>query len=149
MSHEPAVPTPSLPDIVQRYLDGESIQVLASESARSPRTLYNWLIAECGPEYDAVVTEGLINRVADADVELLNARDSIQIARAREIAKFARMDLERRRPKLYGPKQEVQTDNTIRVLIEPVTPHIDQQPKTIEAVSQVVDNTQDDKSANV
>jgi hypothetical protein len=32
------------------------------------------------------------------------------------------MDFERRRPKLYGPKQEIQTDSKITVIVQRQTP---------------------------
>lgn len=142
------LPAPILPDLVQRYLNGESLQTLAAESHHCVRTLYHWLLAECGEQYDQVITQGLINRIADADLQLELARDNIQIARAREMAKFARMDFERRRPKLYGPKQEITEDKTIRVIIapaEPVTPYIDPSSPIITVNSQVIDNTQDNE----
>ncbi len=109
---------PQLPDIIQRYLNGESIQELAKDSRTHTRTLYRWMLTDCGPQYDSIITECLTNRIADADELLDSATDSCQIARAREIAKFARMDFERRRPKLYGPKQEIQQDSKITVIVQ-------------------------------
>jgi transposase-like protein len=125
--------TPDLPSIVQRYLNGESLFVIAKESQVASRTLYRWMLAECGSQYDEVITHCLVNRIADADERLESAADSCQVARAREMAKFARMDFERRRPKLYGPKQEVQTDNTIRVIIQRDRP----QPVVVQEQGQV------------
>ena len=134
-------PTPHLPDIIQRYLNGESTQALAKEYQTCFRTIYNWMLSEAGDQYEHLITQALIGRIADADQQMELARDSMQIARAREMAKFARMDFERRRPKLYGPKQEIQQDSTIRVIIAPPPPlHIDTQPSIIDAKAQVVDN---------
>ena len=116
------VPSSQIPSVVQQYLDGQSIQELALQHQRCHRTIYNWLLKECGPDYEDTVTDALIARIADADLQLDTAESPLQIARAREVAKFARMDFERRRPKLYGPKQEVQQDTTIRVVIEPAKP---------------------------
>lgn len=114
----PAKTPPPLPDIIQRYLNGESIQELAQGNRIHTRTLYRWMLTDAGPEYDSIITNCLTNRIADADELLDSATDSCQIARAREIAKFARMDFERRRPKLYGPKQEINTDNKITVIVQ-------------------------------
>lgn len=124
-------PTPNIPSIIQRYLNGESIQHLARESAVSRQTLYNWMLAETGPEYERMITQALVNRIADADSKLEESASVLDITRARELARFSRMDFERRRPKLYGPKQEITEDKTIRVIIEDhvtqpvvdVTPH--------------------------
>jgi len=106
-----------LPEIVQRYLDGETLTDLAAESHRHPRTLYRWLLAECGPQYQSMVTECLTNRIADADVALEMSTDMCSLARAREATKYARMDFERRCPKLYGPKQETTSDHTLTVIV--------------------------------
>lgn len=112
----PAIPP--LPDIIQRYLNGESMLELSKEAKTHSRTLYRWMLTYCGPEYDEIITHCLANRIADADELLQSAEDRCQVARAREIAKFARMDFERRRPKLYGPKQEIQQDSTITVIVQ-------------------------------
>lgn len=139
--------SPSISSVVQRYLDGESIQVLAEECGRSPRTIYNWLLAECGPEYESLITQGLVAKIADADMELLNARDPVQIARAREIARFARMDFERRRPKLYGPKQEISGEMSWSITINRpgvTQPVVVEQP-IIAVDSQVIDKTKEEQ----
>jgi hypothetical protein len=108
---------PNIPEIVRRYLAGESVQEIAVDEAVTGgrkvtrRTIYRWMLGGVGDEkYGELVTEALVNRVADADDDLdeaRTARDPIAMAAARETARFARMDFERRRPALYGPKQEV------------------------------------------
>lgn len=99
-----------LPQVVQEYLGGKTIEEIAKGRA-SRRTIYRWLLSGLGGErYYELVTECLVARVSDADEELEAARaskDAVRVAAARETARFARMDLERRRPGLYGPKQEV------------------------------------------
>lgn len=98
---------PSVPDIIQRYLAGESLQAIAPDYQVATRTLYRWILSGIGDQqYQQLVTQLLVDRVADADVRLETANDACQIARAREIARFARMDLERRRPKLYGQQRD-------------------------------------------
>ena len=95
-----------LPEIVRRYAAGESVQALAAEVGGHRATLYRWMLAGTGDkEYADLVTHCLVQRVADADAALAAAREACDIARAREQARFARMDLERRRPQLYGPRQ--------------------------------------------
>ena len=149
------LPNPDLdiPTAIQRYLDGESMQVLAKEWQISPQGAYKrfkrYALSYTGAEYADLITQALVDRVAEADERLDNAPDAVEIARAREIARFARMDLERRRPKLYGQKQEVVTDNTIRVIIDDrtplVIPHIDMKPAIISHVSEVIDNRETDE----
>jgi hypothetical protein len=135
MSQNP-IPTDSklltkadLPEIIQRYVNGESMQTLAREASMHRMTLYRWMLSEIGDKnYHALVTDCLINRIADADDSLMNAPTMCDIARAREIARYARMDFERRRPNLYGPKQEIKTDLSITVIVQRETP----QPVVIE-----------------
>ncbi len=106
-----------LPDIITRYAAGESAQVLAAENEVDRRTIYRWMLAGTGDrQYSELVTFCLVQRVAEADEKLATASDPCDIARARETAKFARMDLERRRPKLYGSKPE-QESMSIQVVI--------------------------------
>lgn len=122
-------PSLDVPTAIHRYLNGESMQVLAAEWGISKQAtckrFKRFMLSYTGNDqaYHDLITQALVDRVADADERLDNAPDAVDIARAREMARFARMDLERRRPKLYGPKQETKSDNTIRVIIEaPPTP---------------------------
>ena len=137
--------SPALPDLLQRYLNGETIRSLAAESKIARQTLYNWMLAECGPEYDALITKALVNRIAEADDQMETSADMMGFARGREMAKFARMDFERRRPKLYGPKQEVQVDHTVHITVNrgPVILPVVSEPEIIHVNSEVIDNTKD------
>jgi hypothetical protein len=112
-------PKIDLPDIVRRYAEGESLTVLAKENSVSRQTIYNWIFTDLsGTEHEALVTKCLVNRIADADEELANSSSSLDVARAREWMRFTRMDLERRRPKLYGQTREIKQDTTVRVVVE-------------------------------
>lgn len=112
MARRAVVPVDAgVPEIVERYLSGVSMQEIAKEKRVDRRRLYDWMFTELGPkEYQEVVTRCLVARVSDADDELEAARlsgDPVRVSAARETCRFVRMDLERRRPSLYGPKQEV------------------------------------------
>jgi hypothetical protein len=139
-------PTPNVPDLLQRYLNGESIQGLADDTQHCFRTIYKWLLREAGPEYESIQTDALIARIADADYALGNARDKVSVARAREVARFARMDFERRRPKLYGPKQELDVTTKYEIIIEeqtrPVTQPVVDESRIISVNSEVLDKTE-------
>ena len=39
---------PPLPELIRRYLEGESIQVLAKKYGKSRRTIYNWMLSGVG-----------------------------------------------------------------------------------------------------
>jgi hypothetical protein len=107
-----------LPEIIQRYVAGESIQTIAEDHRVSRRTIYRWMLGAVGDKaYYDMVTQCLVARVSDADHELETAVDPCHIARARETARYARMDLERRRPALYGQKQQVDVQGSISVTI--------------------------------
>lgn len=108
----------ALPDIVKRYAAGEPIPYLASELGVHRATLYRWMLAGTGDkQYGELVTHCLVQRVAEADEMLRSASNVCDIARAREIARYARMDLERRRPALYGAKQD-QSNAPIQVVVQ-------------------------------
>ncbi len=107
-----------LPDIIRRYYNGESMQTLAKEAQTNRATLYRWMLSGIGDQdYEELITGCLINRIVESDEKLETAPDSCNIARAREMARFSRMDLERRRPHLYGPKTEVKQDTQITVIV--------------------------------
>lgn len=107
-----------LPQIVQRYAAGESVRTLAAELKVGRGTLYNWMLAGVGDErYESIVTQVLVRRVAEADEALEDAKEAHEVSKARERARFARMDLERRRPHLYGQRSSVTIDDQ-RVPVE-------------------------------
>lgn len=107
----PAKTKADLPELVSRYLAGETMRELALDCRVARRTMYRWFLGGLGDEkYHEVVTQCLVNRIADADEELEDARlsrDPVRVTVARESCRFYRTDLERRRPALYGQKQEV------------------------------------------
>ena len=108
--------TADLPSVVSRYLAGESMQTLAAENSVARQSLYEWMLAGIGDEaYGAAVTSVLVRRVNEADHALEDPSIEPDTARAQARARFARMDLERRRPALYGQKPVNLTINTTNV----------------------------------
>lgn len=102
-----------LPAILDAYLGtdakpGKNMKQVSKDMAIPTRTLYRYMLGGLGDEkYQEKVTECLVARIADADDELEAAKDAIEVQKWREIARFRRMDFERRRPALYGPKAVV------------------------------------------
>lgn len=92
--------------ILDRIHRGESLRTIAADLGVSNVGLRAWLLREDAEQYQHVITAALALRVAEADEELDSASDNISIARAREQCRFSRMDLERRRPLLYGQKAQ-------------------------------------------
>lgn len=94
---------------VKQYAEGCNLSDIAKQHGVSKQAVRMWLLNEVPDQYKEAQTLGLLQRVTDADEgidEARRTRDVIVLACAREQARFARMDLERRRPHLYGPKQE-------------------------------------------
>lgn len=88
---------------------GKPLGQIAKEMGVGKRDLYRWMLSGVGDErYQEIVTQCLVCRIADADEELENAKDQLEVQKYREVARFARMDFERRRPGLYGQKAVVE-----------------------------------------
>ena len=95
-------------EIVRRVRSGETtFGKIARERGMYRMQLYRLMLGELGEAYHELVTDLLVTRVAEADEDLDSAADKVEVAKRKAQASFARMDLERRRPALYGPKQEV------------------------------------------
>ena len=128
----------NLPAIVKEYAEGKtSLSELAAKNGVSHVALYRWMLTDIGKgRYDDLVTDALVARIAEADKELGDAADSVSVARAHAQARFARMDLERRRPHLYGQKQELSVQVApilhISVVSEPQMPVIDVTPAHVD-----------------
>lgn len=112
-----ANPAP-IPDLVQRYLNGESIQSLAKEHKVSRQTIYNWLHNEVTDQhYPDLVKQGLIAHLAHAEELLMSANTSIDVARAREVLNLSKWQLERR-VKMFSPKQETCVDTSLTIIVQ-------------------------------
>ena len=110
---------PPLPDIIQRYLNGEPIQSIAADAQVTRYTIYNWLLTGLGDEqYADLKAQAHARGIADADTDLEEAQDMLAYNKAHARAKLRRMDFERRCPKLYGPKQEIQQDSRVTVIVQ-------------------------------
>lgn len=96
--------------ILERIQAGEGLRAIALSLGVSNVGLRAWLLRTEGEQYHEVVTCALAQRVAEADEMLEAAEDVVSIARAREIARYSRMDFERRRPALYGQQTKVTHD---------------------------------------
>ena len=99
-------------DMLKRYLQGETIFEMQSDTGATRNALYYALLGRSDdPVTRDLVTQALTARVARADKLLEDASGPYEIAKAREMAKFYRMDLERRRPALYG--QQTRHEHTV------------------------------------
>lgn len=93
---------------LEAYRSGATLQQIADYHQVTKQAVYGWLLGELGGEQHAMlVTQALTSRIASADDRLETADNPLDLARAREQCRNARLDLERRRSHLYGQKQEV------------------------------------------
>ena len=104
----------SIRNAIQDYSRGATLQQIADKHGVTRHAVYGWLLGEMGGEQHAsLVTQALTARIAEADEKLENSNNPLNVTQGREQARFARMDLERRRPHLYGIRQEVQHIHTV------------------------------------
>lgn len=103
--------------VIREYAEGRcSYRDLAAKHGVDPATIYHWILGGAGDKGHAeLVTQALTARVAEADQKLEDAGSLLELGKAREAMRFTRMDLERRRPGLYGQKQMVAVVGEVRV----------------------------------
>lgn len=123
------IPADDLPAIAARYRAGESLTRIGQrygvtdEAVR--QRLEKWALAGHGDtEFGQMVTDYLVENAIQAKERMIKATDVLGVARGREEVKFWLWMLERRRPKLYGPKQHVQDDRTVTVIYRDPTPRL-------------------------
>lgn len=93
--------------IMQRLQRGQSLRQIAKDLGVSNVGLRAWLLREDREQYYDAITAALVQRVTEADQRLDQATDQLQVSIAREQCRYSRMDLERRRPNLYGQRPVV------------------------------------------
>lgn len=117
-SSPPPLTKADLPEIIQRYLNGESIGSIAADARKTRQAIYDWMHCQGEAEWQQQKRQALVTRLANADHDLATAATQLDLARAREECKFTRWDLERRWHSQFGPKQEVSMDNKITVIVQ-------------------------------
>ncbi len=112
----PVIAKDDLPAVLQAYLDGKKPSEIAKERGVSRRAIYAYLLTGMGDEkYGEMVTGAMAARIADADQELEDAEDQVEVSKWSQLGKFARMDFERRRPALYGQKQQTTVTHEVTI----------------------------------
>lgn len=121
------IPADDLPAIAARYRAGESLKRIGQsynvtdEAVR--QRLERWALAGHGDtSFSQMVTEYLVENAIQAKDRMVAATDVLGLARGREEVRYWLWMLERRRPKLYGPKQEIQEDRNLTITIQQLTP---------------------------
>ena len=117
------IPAQDLPALLQRYQAGEHLKDLAAEYGVTGDALRKrfdrYCLAGKGDlTLHDVVTEYLVERLCTSMEQQEIAPDMLSVARTRDVANNWKWINERRRPKLYGPKQEVSVDEKITVIVQ-------------------------------
>lgn len=93
---------------LEAYCAGASLQDLADQYGVYRNAIYSWLLGGLGDtDHSTLVTQALTARISRADGLLEDGDNPLDATRGDRMARWARQDLERRRPHLYGPKQEI------------------------------------------
>ena len=116
-SGNPTIPKEDLPKVLQAYLDaGKKPSEIAKYYGVNRRAIYSYLLTGLGDEkYAELVTGAMAARIADADEALEAADDQVGVSKWSQLGKFARMDFERRRPALYGQKQQTTVTHEVTI----------------------------------
>jgi transposase-like protein len=128
---------------LQQLYSGKSLRDIADQLGVSRQAVHAWMLREADDKYHEAITAALVARVAHADELLETAAGAVDIARAREMARFARMDLERRRPHLYGqrPSTAVNISGSEGMSVQIVSYAA---PDSTPQLTQAIDSTEDD-----
>ncbi len=102
----------AIQNAAHRVSQGEPLKDIAADIGVTMQCLSLWLLDECPDEYRTAQRRGLIQRIIIADKALEDASGPLDLARAREQARFARWDAERRLPKLFGQHQHITLELT-------------------------------------
>lgn len=100
----------------QRIANGERLEDIANDLGVTKQAVSLWLLNEVPEQYKHAQRIGLIRKIVDADERLESANDPLDLARAREAARFARWDAERRLPSLFAQRQMI--DVKVEVSVE-------------------------------
>lgn len=104
LSNNPAAITQAF----KEYAAGATLDSLATKYQVTRQAIYGWLLGELGgDQHAALVTQALTARIAQADQLLEQGDNPLDTTRGDRMARWARQDLERRRPALYGAKAEL------------------------------------------
>lgn len=97
--------------ILQRYLSDESTSVIAADYGVTRQALGQYLLRHAEDDWKEAQVARAIARKEKAEDDLENAKDPLELAKARELLKSAQWDLERVCRRIYG--QEVNINMTV------------------------------------
>lgn len=148
----PSIPESDLPILLQRHRDGTSLLDLSAEYGVTDEALRQRLDLYCisgkaDVSWADAVTDYITARLVGHMQKQETSVDLLGNARARDNVKNWQWIAERRRPKLYGARQEMQVDHTVNITInrQPVILPVVDSPSIIAVNSEVIDKTKEDE----
>jgi hypothetical protein len=95
--------------------EGKSFDDASQQLGIARSTLNHWLLSTVPEKYREAQESGIIARITNAGEKLEDAKSHLDVARAREIAKFWQWIAERRLP-AFAPKQEIGAPGEFKAL---------------------------------
>lgn len=105
-------------EILSALRDGEAPRALATRLGVSRQALYEWLLSEHATEWSKISSARSLARIEDAENDLDEANDQVQVSRARASAGAAQWNLEKTARRLYGDPKDMNTGLTINVIVD-------------------------------
>lgn len=129
LESEESIPSQDLQtfSLIQRWKDGENLSDLADEIKMSREGLRKrikslaYRYSGVNRSYQDLVEEVILGRMIQYEEELETAgekRDGVALACARELLKHSQWLAERRLPKKFAPKQSLEVDKQVTVIVQ-------------------------------
>jgi hypothetical protein len=104
-------------NIISKYLDGLELTDQAKEYGVTNKRLYQILIDSAPETWKSAQAAKAFDHYENAEKQLREAKDGLELARARELVRSAQWQLERVLSRIYGQKQEVAPSSAIQINI--------------------------------
>ena len=102
-------------DVLERYLAEEKTADIAKSLGVTFAGLSYWLITHAEGEWKSAQIVLALKRKMQADENIDNATNVLELARARESLKSAQWDLERVCRRIYGQEREVSSSERVSI----------------------------------
>lgn len=126
MSAVAKIPDADLPHIIEQYCQLVPLTRIAQDYGCSAEALYKRIRLYCDSgrgdmDYTHLVTDVYVLKNLEAEEQFeasVKSQSMVQVTHANARCKLAQWHLERRRPQLYGAKQEVSLDTKVTVIVQ-------------------------------
>lgn len=104
--------------VVERVLDGETMGDIAAQYRIGPKRLYKLVAANAEDAWKSAQIAKCLMTLDDAEQDLSQARDIVELGSARERLKSAQWQLERLHRRLFGSEQSKTDGQLVQINIE-------------------------------